>query len=220
MSKYDLKENMYNWSTVIFPGYYDSILYNSDTMYSFNEDMEDLPEGKTYDIEKWEDFTTDVNKQVTKKLDELCACYDVLTGINYLGMSSPKYYNYETDSLNLEVSYNIRKLFKFCFKTAVEDFKKYLHNNFTSYDGFMSFIPNNLEESKRDLHNKKEFEKLLDVMIEFYMLICLNDENRYSCPDNFNTSLADYTCNSYKEDLSEISMNAVYEHAELVDADA
>ena len=211
MTKYELKTTMYTWSTVIFPGFYESILFNSDSISMLNADDTD----KEYDV-NFEEFTKDVTMSVSRKLFEECTCNNILKDINYIGISSPKEYNYNTDRLILEVTYNIRNLIKFCFRTAKTEFNEYLHDNYTSYDGFTSFVPNNLEEFKRDLHDAKEYEKLIEVMIEYVMLVCLNDDNRYTIDlDDCNFSMLNYSFDKYREELFEISQDSLYKNSEL-----
>lgn len=101
------------------------------------------------------DKRTEVNDEIGKlyceKLSEFL--YDVLPSsidnefeITYVETFHPRYYNYETDSIN----------FVFKYSNAVKDwirsqvkhngFDKFLADNFTDRDGFLSFTPNNRKD--------------------------------------------------------------------------
>lgn len=74
-------------------------------------------------------------------------------GIKTGSIYSPRYYNHSNDNIDLEVTYVKGQLLKFA-DDNVEAFDDFLHENFTSYDGFYSHTPNNyrdwLEEFKED----------------------------------------------------------------------
>ena len=80
---------------------------------------------------------------------------DVLTNelpssfeISYNGMYHPRYYNFETDEIEFTLRYSDK--FKSRLAKYAEDnkgaFDTYLHDNFTTRDGFISFTPNNYDE--------------------------------------------------------------------------
>lgn len=63
----------------------------------------------------------------------------------YTSMYSPRYYNFETDSANFTFEYS-DALKDWLFDYALGNqmlFEKFLGDNYTSYDGFLSFTPNN-----------------------------------------------------------------------------
>ena len=59
-------------------------------------------------------------------------------------------------------------------KDKPEEFSKYLKENYSSYDGFISFTPNSIDAFKEKYFNEyKTFEErernnLINVMLEFY----------------------------------------------------
>ena len=193
-----------NWSCKIFEGFYESNLFNSDTMYYFNQNEEDMPEGKCYDIVNFEGFCVDVCKEVTNKLwDNLYQDTNIIKDIRYVGMSSPQYYNYTTDKLNLDVDVDVEALEDYCFHDKMNDFNQYLKDNFTSYDGFWSFIDNNIIDFKSEYKTRKSEgthidSKELQVMIEYYLLDNINLEH-------------------YQYDCCEVADYLVYQYAELID---
>lgn len=91
--------------------------------------------------------------------------------VTYQSLSSPKYYNFTNDSIN--VRYRLGKdsanlLNEYLLKNY-DAFTIYIKDHFTSYDGFMSWYSNNVS----DWLNTKEYtnEKLhltFGTMLEFY----------------------------------------------------
>ena len=66
--------------------------------------------------------------------------------ISYVETFHPAYYNYETDSIvfNFEYSNTVKDWIRSCVKG--NDFDKFLADNFTNCDGYLSFTPNNRKE--------------------------------------------------------------------------
>lgn len=105
--------------------------------------------------------------------------------MKFVSVHSPSFYNFETDKLEIEVDFDEKKLEEYCLKQKREEFQTYLNDNFTSYSGFISFVPTNIPEF---LESKYKW----DIMIEFYLLNNVNDE-------------------WLDEDAQEITMNILYE---------
>lgn len=82
--------------------------------------------------------------------------------IEFEEISSPKFYNFINDSINVKVTFspeNIRNIKNLIDKNP-EEWKKYLKENYSSYDGFMSHHSNraeseewNIETALADRHN-------------------------------------------------------------------
>ena len=176
-----------NWSTEIFQGFHESELYNSNTEYDFNANDEQV-----FELQDWKGFTQAVAKAHAGLLfDNLEQKEQIITAIEYKGLYSPKYYNFETDKLELVIDCDIEALKTYCFKDNCGDFDLYLYENFTSYDGFISFIPNNLKEFY--VKYKDDTERLQNVMIEFYLLRNLDLETyRYATVEYAQDCLYDY----------------------------
>lgn len=176
-----------NWSREIFQGFYESNLYNSDTEFYFN-DGEDTER----EIKDWQGFTTAVAQDCTACLWQyLNQEQKIIKSIEYKGLYSPEYYNFETDKLNLIVDCDIEALKKYCFEDNKAKFDSYLHDNFTSYDGFISFVPNNIKEFISKYED--DTERLQNVMIEFYLLqnLDVSEYNEY-CIESAQDRLYEY----------------------------
>ena len=158
----------------IFCGLYESTLYNSDTDYYLaqflaedNSDDIDLNNAEVdYDFNE---FKQVAGEACVESLNDELYEHDVITNMDYVGMSSPRFYNYGTDKVLIDVDYNFIALVKYCRHTNKDKFNQYLKNNYTSYDGFISFVENSVEEFfARDWFNSHK-NMAIQVMIEFYL---------------------------------------------------
>lgn len=93
-------------------------------------------------------FSVEAVAAVNVKLNEIlnAAAYDSEAVATFVELWQPKQYNFSTDEIL--VSWNISESFlDLCFdyvNANLEAFEVYVKNNFTSYDGFMSFYTNDL----------------------------------------------------------------------------
>ena len=71
----------------------------------------------------------------------------IITSLEYDHLWSPDYYNFATDRLNLRLTVNWDKLEDY-IQYYLEDFEDYLKDNWTSYDGFLSYVPNDYDRLK------------------------------------------------------------------------
>lgn len=161
-----------NWSPDIFQGFYNSNLYDDDMLYFISQDEE-----KPYDFVDggWSAFTNTVARKITDLLNDYCRG-GLIKKITFKELYSPRYYNYETDRLVLDVECDWKGLIDYCYETSA-DFDKYLHDNFTSCSGFTSFVPNNITSFFNKLDD--DFERLSQVVIEYYLLNRIDDIDEY-----------------------------------------
>lgn len=152
-----------NWSTEIFEGFYESRLYNSDCPMLTNFDEFESRVGK---------YATDV------MYEELPSGF--ISEMDFVGISSPKCYNFETDRLMIEITYDDDALASYCFEDNRNEFDIYLRGNFSSYDGFHSFIANNVSDFKDQMEDEETSgwsNRCSQVMLEFYLLQNLDMED-------------------------------------------
>ena len=196
-----MKHTYNNWSCKIFEGFYESNIYNSDSLYWITKN--DIDEGylqnnQYYDIDNWEQFKKDVANQAVYKLLDILPDNDIIQDMKLKDIYSPKCYNYETDSLIIDVKLNLTKLKKYCFTTHRVAFNKYLKDNFTSHDGFTSYISNNIDGFIAD-YNKQPNDKELNTMIEYYLLCQI-----YETDSGFEGYYTSYHYNLYESAEEEI----------------
>lgn len=158
--------NYRNWSTEIFQGFYDSNLYNCDSEYYAKEYL-----GKDYELQDFKGFCNKVATKAGNLLHEQVVWDDsLIQRIDFVELDSPEFYNYRTDRLILSVDVDTDGLEEYCFEEQAEKFAKHLEENFTSYDGFHSFISNTLGGFKEQYVEEDKTGRCLDIMIEFYIL--------------------------------------------------
>ena len=165
-----------NNSKQIFCGLYESTLYDSDTDYYLAEalanDNLDLKNAEVdYDFNK---FTKVAGEACVDSLNDELYAHDVIIDMDYAGMYSPRYYNYDTDRVLIDVDYNFIKLVKYCRHTNKGKFNQYLKDNYTSYDGYISFVENSVDSFfSKDWFNSHK-NMAVQVMIEFYLVSEIN----------------------------------------------
>lgn len=175
-----------------FPGFYESIFCNSGDFLDDEDELkfeleEVLGEEKIdiyYEYEDFNKYKIDVGEKfmeyhVEKIIESLPSeitdnedfCFEK---IDYsTAIDSPKYYNYRTDYCYCEIKTNkktLEMIKKYTLK--LEGANKYILRNFTSRDGFISFISNNIEYWK-SLEIEEYEENMLSSLLD--MLVSLSD---------------------------------------------
>lgn len=173
-----MKINYVNHSTFIFEGFYESGLFNPDSEYYLSENLE-----SPHEIKDFDKFMNTVGKRIANEVyyDYFCEEDSAVTDLDFVGIDSPRFYNYSTDRIILDVEVDLKKLEDFCFTDNADDFNKYLEDNFTSYDGFHSFVKNNRLAFYLDYKNdESEKERCLNVMLEYYFIKRITSEKEES----------------------------------------
>lgn len=185
-----MKYEYTNQSTALFAGFYESVFNNSDFINEIAEYKADGTDTQ-YDIVNWTDYTKSIAENCTSWLFDNLPNHDIIKAMDYKELTSPRYYNFSTDRLTIDCDIDLDALKKYCLQDNREAFGKYLYDNWTSYDGFISFVPNNVIE----------FEQKPDttIMIEYYLLNEL-DLNEY---DDFCANLANDTVFEFLDPVKE-----------------
>lgn len=152
----------------IFPGLYESELYNSDTDYLLAEAL-GTSQGEEV-IYDFDEFQTIAGKACVDSLNEKLDSHDVINDMRYIGIDSPAYYNYSTDKVIIDTDYSFIALVKYCKHTKREKFNKYLVDNYTSCSGYVSFIENSVDEFFANSWFNSHKNIAIQVMIEFYLI--------------------------------------------------
>lgn len=167
-----------NWSTGVFEGFYESLLYNSDSVLNMVSGEPEPPEGYYYDVCDFSGFENEVGAEARRLIWNAIPDEDeIVKDMQFVGISSPRFYNYSTDRIEMEVDVNVDNLCKYCLSTNREKFNEYLKENFTSFSGFHSFVENNADEFESNFIEiadsgkaENELTRYLNVMLEFYIL--------------------------------------------------
>lgn len=105
--------------------------------------------------------------------------------LTYEGTYHPRYYNFETDSVNFTFEYtDDLKDFLFKYVNENDNFKLFLVDKYTSYDGFISFTPNRWDEWLEGW-NKDEWQ-CVSALLRFVIEQEASDNNVDSYTYNFN----------------------------------
>ena len=197
-----------NDNLTIMPGFYESILFNSDTLYYINEDEKDYAEseGREFvglDIDDFTEFRNDVCEKITDNLISplLCEDSEICDKVEFGSVSSPRQYNFTTDEIDLKLNIDLDLLKQRVQndKELYDCFDEYLKVHYTSYDGFMSFVENNA----KDYFNE---DRYLDVLIDFYLLTKIHGcKDVVACEEN-----NEWT--EYWYDITEIADQCLWEH--------
>lgn len=200
-----------NHSYKIFDGFYNSNLFNDDMLYNleYNDKQEGyLKDNESYDVDNFQEYKKEVSDNAVYELFNTLENNDIIKSMKLKDVYSPKYYNYETDSLIIEMDINLRALKTFCFKENRDMFNKYLKENFTSYSGFISFVDNNIKDFINTYKTSTCKDREINVMIEYYLLTQIN--NTLDC-DNFDCD------NSYQYRIYEGADQILWNHLKVVD---
>lgn len=184
-----------NWSTKIFQGFYETNLYNCNSLFYLTGDYIDfeMPEGYEWEIDDFSAF----KKEVGEKAVELLSDYldkNIVTRFEFVDIDSPQSYNYRNDNIVANVTVDEEALENYCYFENGEKFANYLKDNFTGRSGFISFVPNKIEKFKEWEDTRK-----WQVMFEFHLLTKMEEVD------------AGFEDSSYEEELVSFANNCLYE---------
>ena len=159
-----------------FPGFYGS-LFESDMaeeneLYNFEEDGIKIED--TRDID-WDikDYMNRVSETAVGSVETYLKHDAFSIGIEFEKVYSPKFYNFENDSIYCTYSVpdeDFKRLIEYC-KDNLSEFKTFLDDRFTSRSGFISFFstePNTWFDEYLEEDSDK-FERAFTNILEFYL---------------------------------------------------
>lgn len=153
-----------------FPGFYESFLYSADDdcraaddCIDFFGSQHEMQPGLIEEIMKRPGFEFDVDfsgytemaarkfcEVTAEKLNDIFYFNPVLDvddpgfEIEFEKVVSPKYYNFETDSVNCKITFDIELVLNYCRKN-IENFAKYLKERYKTRSGFISYYDYDVE---------------------------------------------------------------------------
>lgn len=95
-------------------------------------------------------------------------------------MTSPIYYNFRSDKIFCEIEWkdeNTQKLLELV-NTYKKELTPLIKDNFTSYDGFISFVSNNIDDWIDGIQDPsdKNWEDYVSILIRFLLEITTNND--------------------------------------------
>ena len=169
-----------------FCGFYESPLYNCDTLY-----WETTENEMEYWRERFDDetLTADDLDIDFPRFTEECAkaymdvffnnadCPGFIKSMEFSKIVSPSYYNFETDRLFVNVEFE--EDWRDKVKTFMDENKEWLteriKKDWSSCDGFFSFMDNTYEGWFNELQSDDADERYIGVMIG-YIMYCANED--------------------------------------------
>lgn len=173
MSTFELSTNLF---PIVNVGMYTNQICDSDLLIDTYAIDNDFNEGLiSYDADTfWSNFDNDKFKVVilkratdfiTDNVKPLLIDLGIgITDIKVIDIHSPKFYNWSTDSLNFDLvtddkfTDNIIDVINNLEPNELNDLSKFLKNNFTSCDGFISFTDNNVDDLIESIKSGEERE--------------------------------------------------------------
>lgn len=156
-----MKTTVETWCP-LFSGFYNTIWDDC-----FDQELEDDVD---FDKVNWQEIHKEIAKNFVHAMNK--QLFKIVDSIEYQELASPKFYNYENDTINVNVSLDTSKLQWYCAENKAE-LDKYLKDRYTSRDGFISYYGNSYEVWAEDTKYFTEFnDHTLGALLDFY---CINE---------------------------------------------
>lgn len=99
-----------------------------------------------------------------------------IKGVKLIETYSPSYYNFSTDQAYLELDVDKEKLLAYLEYGVSKEFDEFLHEHFTSRDGFWSYTPNNIMDfnevmdgTSKEYDSTEDHDKCLGILAGWYL---------------------------------------------------
>lgn len=175
----------------VFSGYYGTIF---EDIIDSAEDLILEDDNLLFDsvVFEYKQFKTDIAEQCIGVFqDSFNRDMNTSIVVSFEALISPKYYNYENDSVNVSIEISEKDL-ETIIKTVKEnreEIEVILEDKYSSTDGFISSHSVNLDEWLEDLEDEHKFGAILDILCEVLDIV---DEEEMADRVRGNVSL-DYT---------------------------
>lgn len=209
-----MEKNTFRVELPFFAGFYESPIYNCDTLYyefleednmeyyrSIFEDENITSEDLDIDFDA---FKKAVSKQFCDVFYNADACPSFINSIEFEGVKSPTYYNFETDRVYANITFDDD------WRDRIKDFmtknktwlKDRIKHDWSDRDGFWSFLSNDYDDWFNEFNEENVDERMISVMLQYIMED--NDKNIYDdllCSLLENIYISEYivTTDEYKE---------------------
>ena len=169
-----------------FPGFYESDLMNSDTAYwAIKDELEYYQRDYCYDNPDeqaiYEQLTEDdLDFRYSDYEQDLAQAFldawllhapeDIVESVGEFEIDSPRYYNFRNDELFADVTLKEgwQDVMRHFIALNYDWLKERVHEDWTSYDGFCSFMENDLDEWESHLFGEMD-ARYISTMIGYIM---------------------------------------------------
>jgi hypothetical protein len=159
-----------------FPGFYstnfESDMAEESVLYNLEEDGVKIEDTRDIDWD-YNEYRNRVSIAAIGSIEQFMKHDGYSIGIEFEKVYSPKFYNFENDSIYCTYSVpdeDFERLLKYCNDNSSE-FKTFLEDRFTSRSGFISFFstePNTWFNEYLEEDSSK-FERAFTSVLEFYL---------------------------------------------------
>ena len=154
----------------IFKGFYGSIeedIFDQKIENDFINDDEDNLIYKKY--------CNDVAKKYISLINEAMILHNSIITFEFEQVNSPREYNFQNDEIQTKTTFDYDAIIQYV-KYHMNQLDEFCKSNFTSFDGFCSFYPNNAVDFLKLLDTDKK-ESVLNHLINF--IVCnIVDEDK------------------------------------------
>ena len=181
----------------IFTGFYESIFEPCED--SEIEHINEIRLDKNLKSINYDDCDFDYNDYYNRISIQLCEIVenelsDFINDIKFIKLDSPKYYNYTNDSIICIINPNKKSILNY-IKNNFDLWSKYLKDNYTSYDGFISSYSNNSKSNDWNEYNIINGFHQLGSVLNF---IAINEDiTEFDLSDSIIDNYIE--CNNYNE---------------------
>lgn len=143
--------------------------------WSFVENDEEITEDHDLDHDGYRHDLAEHQEDVLNEYTD-----GVVKSFSHVGDTSPREYNFATDNSDLVIELDYRKLTNYVHKNRVE-FEQFLKDNFTSYDGFWSYVANTSQEFYQQMtESEVDHDRNIAIMAGWYFKReCLDDDTYF-----------------------------------------
>jgi len=213
-----------NLFKIINVGMYNSRLSPENLFddYTVNQDYEDgyINVDSEYYNDHWNNdlFTIRIEELAGEFLDGTIENHGIEITIEAGDIYSPKFYNFKTDNIDLNVTYNKHKVLRYA-KDHQDEFEAFLKDNYSSYDGFMSFTANNYIQWLNEFRDNDQ--TAVGAVLNFIFSDSLEDyhESFYQFVEE-NTSHSDFINFEFYETEESIIADYIQSHYNQIDMEA
>ena len=172
---------IFNIQIPFFPGFYETSLMNSDTSYwAIKEELDMLQHDCRVEHPEYQILTEDdLDFRYSDYKNDVAEAFleawkynapEIVLGAENHTIDSPRCYNFRNDELFADVE--LRDDWKDVMRQFITEnhdwLKERVHDDWTSYDGFMSFMDNDIDEWDKHLFEEED-ERYISTMLAYMM---------------------------------------------------